>query len=324
MVSRSELHRTACKLGWHWYEAPLYAVLDLLTVRQPISRQLFSKVLQDMAEDPMGPYGKVLLQTAHFVPSPISTHPSADFQNPRRRGPSLPITPADLPQYQNDVTLFDILSRHSGRNIAKDYNRLVDTLASPRIATTDAALLIIDPQRSFTSGVWKESIGVHAASEVEPIGLAFESCTALLAKVYHLMPVMFSRCPFPPTSYDWDDRLKPLLDEQQLYFLKPGNSILFPPLNGYSQWVSACRRSGKRLLVMGGCTLNSCVRVSAIDTQIRFGKSDLQVIVDLSICGARSTNYGPSPQFGGHSAVASAIHQMIEAGVRVVHQIRWK
>ena len=324
MLSRSELHQAAHRLGWHWYEAPLFAVLDLLTVRQPISRLQFSRCIQEMADDPMGPYGKVLLNAAHYRPPPTpADHPQAP-QNLGHHRATSPKPPRTSPRHDGNQRLVDILFSHAGHDAAEDYRHLVDTLDPAHIPMVDAALLIIDAQQSFTSGVWMRSMGSNADVEVQPIVLAFQCCTALLERVYRQMAVMFTRCPFPPASYGWDKRLAPILDDRQLYFIKPGNSVLYPPLNGYNKWVDDCNDSGKTILVMGGCTLNSCVRVSAIDTQIRFGRSMLQVVVDLILCGARVTNYRPSKQFGGHSAVVSAVRQMIDAGVRVVRHVRWR
>ncbi len=138
------------------------------------------------------------------------------------------------------------------------------------------------------------------------------------------MEIMFTRCPFPPGSYDWDDSLAEIIDSKQLYFIKPGNSVLFPALNGFKEWMARCRDNRKNTLVIGGCTLNSCVRVSSIETLTRFKAADLRVFVDLSICGARTRNFIPSPLYGGMSAVESAIHQMTDAGVQVVRQVHWK
>jgi len=75
---------------------------------------------------------------------------------------------------------------------------------------------------------------------------------------------------------------------------------------------------------MGGCTLNSCLRVSALETQRSFADRGLRVAVDLSLAGARTSNYVPSELFGGMSAVASAVREMIAAGVRVVSGITWQ
>ena len=137
------------------------------------------------------------------------------------------------------------------------------------------------------------------------------------------MEIMFTRCPFPPGSYDWDDSLVEILDSKQLYFIKPGNSVLFPTYNGFKEWMACCIDNRIKTLVIGGCTLNSCVRVSSIETLTRFKARDLRVFVDLSICGARTRNFMSSPLYGGMSAVESAIHQMTDAGVQVVRQVHW-
>ena len=55
-----------------------------------------------------------------------------------------------------------------------------------------------------------------------------------------------------------------------------------------------------------------------------FNGKNLQIVVDLSICGARTRNYLPSPLYNGLSAVESAVHQMAAAGVQVVRRVEWK
>jgi hypothetical protein len=52
-----------------------------------------------------------------------------------------------------------------------------------------------------------------------------------------------------------------------------------------------------------------------------FNRQKLQVVVDLSLCGARLRNYNPSPVYNGLSAVSSAVSQMTAAGVQVVRQV---
>jgi hypothetical protein len=66
------------------------------------------------------------------------------------------------------------------------------------------------------------------------------------------------------------------------------------------------------------------VRVSSIETLTKFKANDLRVFVDLSVCGARTRNFMPSSLYGGMSAVESAIHQMSDAGVRVVRKVEWE
>ena len=167
------------------------------------------------------------------------------------------------------------------------------------------------------------SIGYGGEREVIPIRSAFGNCSAFLTRYYGQMEIMFTRCPFPVDSYGWAGRLSDILDRDQLYFIKPGNSVLFPHTNGFSQWVSRCIDHGKKTLIMGGCTLNSCVRVSSIETSRKFRNRNLQVAVDLSLSGARTKNYISSPAFNGLSAVESAVAQMLDEGIQVVRQIEW-
>jgi len=322
-IARSELHIAAKRLGWHWHEAPVLAVLDLLTILKPVPRNAFIVYMNQVAEDPLGPYGKVLLNAPHFSP-PIASKDDLLSTHKRGRGNDTlekkqGVTPND--NIYSDLVL--LLEHIAGIGIVNDYQRLLNTLDSLRISIDDAALLIIDPQRSFTNGVWKQSIGSQAEVEVKPIQLAFNNCAQLLNKNYRRIETMFTRCPFPPGSYNWDDRLAGIIDSTQLYFIKPGNSVLFPSTNGFREWVKTCINNGKKILVMGGCTLNSCLRVSSIETQNQFRGQQLRVVVDLSLSGARTSNFIRSPAHDGLSAVESAIREMIAAGVMVVQRAEW-
>ena len=293
-LSRSDLHQAAQRLGWHWYQAPLYAVLDLLTIRSPLSKSTFMSYMNQILRDPDGPYGPVLLH-------------SELFSNPS-------------PKLMKSFCGGGLKSEGwKGRRVEGEKVRTLKSISSGR-----AGLLIIDPQLSFTSGVWMQSIGINAQSEVEPICRAFDNCARMLSKLGGSVETMFTRCPFPPGSYDWDERFRHVIKDSQLYFIKPGNSVMWPPVNGFREWVQHLLAHNKKTLVMGGCTLNSCVRVSAIDTVQLFRSHGLQVVVDLSICGARASNFSPSPQYSGMSSVESAVQQMKETGVQVARHIIWK
>jgi hypothetical protein len=322
-LTRSELHTAAKRMSWHWYEAPIFALLDLLTIQGSIPQSLFNDFMQQIAADPRGPYGRVLLNSLHFSPSVLSK-PNRSYSNMHSGVDTSSQGPGKTRDEDFDGDSVKVLAQTLGIDIANSYRRLLGALEPLRISTGDAMLLIIDPQQSFTRGVWMQSIGAEAAVDVEPIRMAFNSCAKLLRKTYGRMEIMFSRCPFPPGSYDWDDRLAGIIDSRQLYFIKPGNSILFPPFNGFKEWVARCIEHGKRTLIIGGCTLNSCVRVSSVETQIRFKDRNLQVVVDLNLCGARRRNFIPSPAFDGLSAVESAVRQMTAAGVKVVRRVGWE
>jgi hypothetical protein len=325
-LSRQELYRAARKLGWHWYEAPLFAVLDLLTLFGPISRQSFIFYLNQILEDPDGPYGRVLLN-ANYNAFFNEIRPRSKLMNScfRRYDAEL-LKPKDSSFRKNDGEeieneLLHILKQSAGNDIAEDYERLLRTLNFKRVCLEDIVLLIIDPQRSFTKGIWMKSIGSQAQEDIKAIESGFRNCAQLIRKYGNSIETMFSRCPFPPYSYDWDDHFKGIIDKTHPYFIKPGNSIMFPPTNGYKAWIEGVLDKGKNQLVIGGCTLNSCVRVSAIETRKFFKNKNLRVIADLSICGARIGNYRRANMFGGLSSVESAIHEMIKSEVEVVRGI---
>ena len=65
-VSRSELHTAAKRMGWHWKEAPIFALFNLLTIPEPITKKQFAGYLQQITNDSMGPYGTVLLNSPFF------------------------------------------------------------------------------------------------------------------------------------------------------------------------------------------------------------------------------------------------------------------
>lgn len=320
-LSRSDLNTSAKRLGWSWNEAPLLAVFDLLSIPKPIPKRKFIAHIQQILNDPLGPYGNILLKSQHFLKPALL------------RGDPRPNEETDEEDQRNDIQkkehlgqpdfdrLAGLLENAAGTEAARQYQSLLETLETARIPVEKAALIIIDPQRSFTQGVWMQSIGRGGNKDVVPIGSAFDNCSVFLSRYYGKMEIMFTRCPFPADSYGWASRISDILDRDQIYFIKPGNSVLFPRTNGFRQWVNRCMDQGINTLIMGGCTLNSCVRVSSIQASRKFRGRNLKVVVDLSLCGARAKNYMPSPVFNGLSAVESAVVQMLDEGIQVVRQI---
>lgn len=325
VLSRLELHEAARRMGWYWKEAPVFAVLDLFTAAKPITRDNFIDYMNQIIEDPYGPYGKVLLNLHPFLSSmaskrtPISKEESADTYEMNNK---------PYQETSNDKTCDDTahLFKHTGNiGVASTCQKIIENMnIKPfEISGHDAAMLIIDPQRSFTKGAWMRSIGSKAELEVKPIRFAFEKCSQFLKKNIRLVETMFTRCPFPPDSYDWDDALAGIIDSGQLYFIKPGNSVLFPNTNGFREWVEGLMDDGKNILVMAGCTLNSCIRKSSIDAHKFFKEGMLQIVVDLNLSGARAGSYMKSSLYDGISAVESAVREMTDAGVRVAQCVRW-
>ena len=310
-LSREDLGGAARALGWHWPQSRLYAVLDRLCLAGPLDRAAFHDCLECMASDPLGPFGQVLLR-AHGPP--VTDADGA----PDAGGP-----PDPCPR---GTSVVELLDRTGHRQAADDLRAAMAAAAAApvKLSTDRGAMLLIDPQRSFTRGSWAESLGPDGGDQVAPIALAFARCARLLGGPGPRPDVMFTRCPFPPESYDWDEAIAAVLPGDQPYFVKPGNSVLWPPTNGFEDWTRRQLDHGRSALVIGGCTLNSCVRVSASETQRLLGPAGLQVIVDLGLAGARQDNYLRSPQFGDRSSVAAAIEEMRAEGVTVTTGVTWQ
>jgi len=316
-LSLDDLCRAAVLLGWGWPHAPLYAALHALALRAPLRREAFDLHVRQMFEDPAGPFGRVLLGTplhaALVRGEAIGVRSKGAARDDDDR--------ADVQRPGIESALRELAPAES----ADGYDALVLRCARAEITATEAAMLVIDPQRSFTRGAWMRSFGDGAQAErqVAPIRAAFEGCARLLRRARLGAEAMLTRCPFPPESYDWDDRVAELVDRTQLYFVKPGNSVLWPTTNGFREWVDLLLEQGRSTLVMGGCTLNSCLRVSSVEVQRELGPRGLQVVVDLSAAGARLESYAPSGRYGGLSSVESAVEEMIAAGVRVAARTAW-
>jgi nicotinamidase-related amidase len=317
-LSRNDIHRAALHFGWQWPQASLFALLDLMALRGPLDEDVFITNMVKVYSDPEGPYGKVLGMVTHALEMagpPLANGPEG-------------AKPAENGDIRGGTGIENIIAKLElvlSREAAEDFKSALKKMNITRIrlSTSETALLLIDPQRSFTAGSWRRSLGPGGEQEVMPIEAAFDNCAALLKAVYHRTEVMFTRCPFPPDSYGWDERLEGIIAADQFYFIKPGNCALLPETNGFREWVERVIGMGKKSLVMGGCTLNSCLRVTSLETLSAFREKGLEVIVDLSLCGARSSNYANSPQFGGISAVETALKQMSGEGVRVAERVEW-
>jgi nicotinamidase-related amidase len=317
-LTREELFRAAVELGWHWQQAHLYALLDFLTLRSPLDRESFAACLEEATHDPQGVFGRVLLR------GPLGRRPSdvsGRVRNEAVKSPGDRVLWGGTGSDGTDRLLRDIVSSERAGDFAEALKR--SAVPSYSVRSGETALLIIDPQRAFTAGEWMWRLGPVGDMEVMPIQLAFDNCARLLETVYGRVEAMFSRCPFSAESYGWDDKLDAILDEDQLYFIKPSNNLFMPESNGYNEWLEALIEGGIRTLVMGGCTLNSCLRVSAVATRNAFPRESLEVVVDLSLCGARTSNYLNAEQFGGFSPVEAAMREMTASGVSVAGQVVW-
>ncbi|MRR57300.1 MAG: hypothetical protein EG824_03690, partial [Deltaproteobacteria bacterium] len=284
-LTRQELFRAARELGWQQPQAHLFALLDFMTIRTPLDREAFAACLAEASRDPLGVYGRVLLR------GPLGAKPSLNrglsLNREAGQGTSCG-TGTKTGRMLWDGTgaegvaglLREIVSRERSGDFAQALER--SSIPSFEVCSGEAALLLIDPQRSFTAGDWMWRLGPIGDMEVMPIRLAFDNCARLLESIYRCVEVMFSRCPFSPESYGWDEAMERIIGDDQLYFLKPSNNLLMPESNGYREWLDALTEGGIRTLVMGGCTLNSCLRVSAVATRNVIPREKLEIVVDLS------------------------------------------
>ncbi len=308
VLTTADLESAAVRLGWYWPEAPVYALLHLAALNQSLTPDRFAVICHKMHQHVMGPYSDILLEItrdAHTV----------DAGNPAPTGPSQDNMEAIEPAYSG------ILESVLNTDIADRIAACMTTEIS--VEPSKTVLLIIDPQYAFTAGTWMQSIGSGGYDDVALIRTAFDRCGRLLCNPAITPPIMVTRCPFPPESYSWDRRVANALGPDHPYFIKPGNSVLRPRTNGFASAITARLARSPFTLVIGGCTLNSCVRVSACDLMKAFGNEGLNVIVDISLCGARVRNYRPSREFNGRSSVEAAVDEMVKIGVIVTDHLDW-
>jgi len=124
--------------------------------------------------------------------------------------------------------------------------------------------------------------GVDPA-EVQPLHSAFDRVAALLPQLSPDIRLLVTQCPFPtvrdfalypPISDALDARSGPAAVKR---VIKPGNSILHA--HGATRWFDELAAVGDGVnseagvvptVVLAGCTLTSCVRVSALDLYRRY------------------------------------------------------
>lgn len=321
IISPDDLFCAARDLNWAWQETPLYAVLHLFSINQVLDSTTFYAITGLMQSDPQGPFGTVLnlLQYKNFYGLKLKQR--INYRKKSDVCGKMSESTTDAEDSFHISGLVEYLNRDSTDHASKAYHQLLVNLDrsihSPKIS--DCVFLFIDPQFSFIDGVWMKSMGLSGKKEVGPIKTAFLNIVELLKKQSNHLDCMFTRCPFPPESYNWAEPLSEILDPRQSYFLKPGNNAFYPATNGYRLWLDHNLKSGKNYVIIAGCTLNSCVRVSARETARYLKNSDLQVVVDLNLCGARRSNYLPNPDFNGLSSIEAAVQEMRHYGIIVTN-----
>lgn len=211
---------------------------------------------------------------------------------------------------------------------------LLDVAARrPKIAKSDVAILLIDFQRAFLDGQWARGYGLE---EVQPIVTAAANTAEAFDRGWlDSVPAIYTRCYLDPPDAEPPDILDAALQPLP-WVWKPSANVM--EAEGFSDWIEAQMAGGVRTLVVGGCTTTSCVRVSSQAVQQVYAAGGLQVVVDLSLCGARAQNGDPrlalldetlvelygEEEVAGRSAVELAVLQMSRAGVQVVPRHEWE
>jgi nicotinamidase-related amidase len=213
------------------------------------------------------------------------------------------------------------------------------------MASARTALILLDCQKSFISGQWMAAVNV---SEVEPIRSAFDKIAAFLPSLSDNVRILATQCPFSRVSdFDLYPPVNDALSGRDAVkrVIKPGNSVL--DASGAIHWLdSAIFDAGVRRVVVVGCTLTSCVRVSALDVHRRYAANvaEFQTCVDLNLCGARASNYvgrcadclraylqgycpGVCTHDSSHGALQSPVDKTVDdlraAGVNVFDSFDW-
>ena len=189
-------------------------------------------------------------------------------------------------------------------------------------------LLLIDCQSAFITGCWAQGFGMD---QISPLQQAFSRCRDLLASgilQQKRVTLVTTKCPFwSLQDRAFDPSVISYFDNVPC-FIKPNNSVF--EAKGWDSFMSKfVDQAAQTRLVIGGCTLTSCVRVTACDNAKVFGPRGLEVVVDISLCGARTDNYRPEGPghwiiHEGESAVQCAIRTMRKSGVNVVDKYMWE
>jgi hypothetical protein len=152
------------------------------------------------------------------------------------------------------------------------------------------ALILIDPQNGFINdGDWSRMFPI---GQTIPILEAFNRIALFLRSIQNpqSIPILISE-----TGFSSRDRqiFEPIANElSQRGFLsitrtyKPHTNLSICP--GVRQWLNE-QFEAKLDILIGGCTITSCIRDSSIQMKKMFPQ--LNLFVDQNLCAARKDNY---------------------------------
>ncbi|CAF1018198.1 unnamed protein product [Rotaria sp. Silwood1] len=152
------------------------------------------------------------------------------------------------------------------------------------------ALILMDPQNGFINdGYWSRMFPIGQST---PILESFQRIVLFLRSIPnpHLIPILISE-----TGFSRRDRqiFEPIANEISQHGFssitrtyKPHTNLSICP--GVHQWLQEQLES-KLDVVIGGCTITSCIRDSSIQIKKMFPQ--LNLFVDRNLCAARKDNY---------------------------------
>jgi hypothetical protein len=152
------------------------------------------------------------------------------------------------------------------------------------------ALILIDPQNGFINdGYWSR---MFSMGQSDPILEAFNRIVLFLRSIPNpqSIPILISQTGFSSNDRQIFEPIANELSQRQFssitYTYKPHTNLSICP--GVHQWL--CEQLEEKLdIVIGGCTITSCVRDSSIQMKKMF--SQLNLFVDRNLCAARKDNY---------------------------------
>eukprot|EP00930_Biecheleria_cincta_P035975 TRINITY_DN24700_c0_g1_i1.p1 TRINITY_DN24700_c0_g1~~TRINITY_DN24700_c0_g1_i1.p1 ORF type:complete len:281 (-),score=43.31 TRINITY_DN24700_c0_g1_i1:61-903(-) len=232
-------------------------------------------------------------------------------------------------------TLVGRIQINAGRRTLAARMAADDDAETTRRKPSRAALLLIDTQKAFTVGNWAQYFG--GADQVADIERACAEIAQLLTsgQVPEHTPVLCTKCYLSGSQDEpYVDLLEPVLRGAECIH-KPTMDVTCNP--AFFPWLRRRVEQGVAVLVVGGCTTTSCVRVSSQQIVGQLAEHGLEgrvrVVVDLALCGARSDNFECTADkdpvlvqsYGrefcaGKSAVDLAVIQMRRAGVEVIER----
>ena len=152
------------------------------------------------------------------------------------------------------------------------------------------ALILIDPQNGFVNdGCWSR---MFAPGQSVPILESFNRIVSFLRSIPNpdSIPILISETGFSSCDRQIYERIEKELSQRRFNSItrsyKPHTNLCLCPTA--RQWLRK-QLEAQLDVVIGGCTITSCIRNSSIQIKNMF--PELNLFVDQNLCAARLDNY---------------------------------